>query len=146
MLRKSEWSMGIEANSLIALIPIESDVLTNSASVVEDSSNVAQAQQLRRHEMPRYRRCLLPMHCCSCRLQLAAIRVGQYEFWSATHFSRQFVRRESADLLGQANFYNWREYAFVQNMKRTKDVCDTVFRSDRAILAGRPGLWLRSSH
>jgi hypothetical protein len=46
---------------------------------------------------------------------------GEYLLWRANHaFSRQFVRRVCAELLGRGELYNWRSHAFVPNMLRTK--------------------------
>jgi diadenosine tetraphosphate (Ap4A) HIT family hydrolase len=56
-----------------------------------------------------------------------SVRAGQFDFWPATRFPRQFVRSVSANLLGVGEYFNWREHPFIAKMKRTKDVCDAVF-------------------
>lgn len=57
---------------------------------------------------------------------MLSVAAGRYQFWPATRFERQFVRKVCADLLGKGDRYNWREHHFAEIMWRTKQACDIL--------------------
>lgn len=55
-------------------------------------------------------------------------RAGTYQVWlKVEKFRRQFVRRETADLLGLPFQYNWRSHPFTEQMELTASLLGAIF-------------------